>query len=97
MPHALTQHIVCHALEFKVPKIQDYKINYATVQCMAITMLCQHIKIASRVLLMPVKYVQTILRVRVALVIKIKAILGYFPIALVRSASILIHLNKLIA
>jgi hypothetical protein len=60
-------------------------------------MLCQHIKIANRVLLILVRYVQTILHARVALVIKIKAILDYFPIVLVRLASILTHLSKLIA
>jgi hypothetical protein len=97
VPHALTQHIVYHVLEFKVPKAQDYKINFATVQYMAITMLCRHIKIANRVLLTPVRYVQTILHVRLASVIKIKAILGYFPIALARKASILTHLSRLIA
>ncbi len=49
MLHALTQHIVYHALEYKVPKTQDYKINYATVQYKAISMLCQNIKIADHV------------------------------------------------
>ncbi len=88
---------VYHALVSKAHKTQDYKINYANVQYRAITMLCQHIKIANRVLLILVRYVQTILHARVALVIKIKAILDYFPIVLVRLASILTHLSKLIA
>jgi hypothetical protein len=96
VPHALIQHIVYHALVFKVPKTQDCKINYATVQYTAITMLYQHIKIANRVLLIPVRYVQTILHAILALVIKMKAILDYFPIVLVWLASILTHLSKLI-
>jgi hypothetical protein len=51
---ALIQPNVYHALVFKAHKTQDYKINYANVQYTAITMLCQHIKIANHVLLIPV-------------------------------------------
>ncbi len=97
MPHAQIQNIVCPALEFRILATQGYKINYAAVQYKVITMLCHHIKIANHVYLIPVISVQMILHVRLALVIKIKAILGYFPIALVQPASILTHLSKLIA
>ncbi len=97
MPHAQIQHTVCHALEFRILATQGYKINYATVQCTATMMLCQQIKIASNAHLIPAISVQMILHVRLALVIKIKTILGYFPIALVRPASILTHLSKIIA
>jgi hypothetical protein len=94
---AQIHHTVYHALEFRILTTQDYKINYATVQYTAITMLYQLIKIANRVLLIPARYVQMTLHVRAVLVIKIKAILGYFPIALVRPVSILTYLSKLIA
>jgi hypothetical protein len=47
VPHAQIQHTVCLALEFRTLTTQDYKISYAAVQCTAITMLCQNIKIAN--------------------------------------------------
>jgi hypothetical protein len=47
VPDAQIQHTVCHVLVFKILITLDYKISYATVQCTAITMLCQNIKIVN--------------------------------------------------